>query len=708
MNKVKKSIIALLISAFVCLSGVAIFSAAQSGIYAYADTERVWTYEEVETLETLRKVPAEQIASWQTYDSRKYNIVTSVKNQGSTSLCWVYGSLAAMETNILRQGFTDKTNETLNLDEVEFAKAAKGKWDDPLDNADGTDNRKNGSEVSWNQDGAISMVTQFASRGQGVYEEGEITDDEPQERYSSYLLRNAITCDNEVDQIKKLIAEYGGVAFTYHSGYINYNYYYATGLKDHASFIVGWDDTVDKNLFNNTTKPAAHNGAWIVKNSYGAESFIDGYFYLSYDSVLYEITAFEMMSADEYDWCYNYSDKVYTTASYSECSPTDEQNAEFAAVYQAKKGDEEKEFLKGVSVGVTGNDVEISVSVYTDVPETSVTFGSGFDPKNGTLSATVEYTAPATGIYTIPLVQPVEVVKDCYFTVIVKVANGKMVCDTFAFRSGKTFTYVYDSGKWNQYQSPLLREVLCIKALTVTHVKEESIDISNGTLSLSADSYVYTGSAHTPEVALNLNGEEVSAENYTVTYANNINAGTATVEVVGTGSYIGTLSTTFAIAKAPQPKNAPAEISVPEGATKLEDIELPEGWQWLNPDTELKDTLTVVAQYCGDDKDNYRSTTLTFVITVETPEEEEPDDREEPNDDSAPDEEIPPYESEGPNEGTTPDESQTPSESQPNNDMHAGNGGGNVGPGIGIGIGIFAIIVVGVIIFFVFRRYKKR
>lgn len=557
MNKVKKGVLAIL--ALAVITSVATAFSLQSEAYAYAEPNRVATREAVDTLEQLRATPVEEIAAWEKYDSRNYGIVTPVKNQGSTNLCWVYGSLAAMETNILRQGITDKTADTLDLDEVEFAKAAKGKWDDPLNIADGYDNRKNGSDVAWDNVGAIPIAAQFAARGQGVYEAGEITDDEPTERYSSYFLRNAISCGENVDDIKRLIAEYGGVAFTFNSGYINYNYYYATGRNDHASFIVGWDDGIDKNLFNNGTKPASRNGAWIVKNSYGTGNFIDGYFYLSYDSKLYEITAFDVMPASEYDYCYNYSDKVYNSASYTSYSPDTPDDAKFAAVYKAQKGDASKEILKGVSVGVVGSEVQITVSIYTDVYERAVDFKNNkaaFNPEQGNLAAREMYTAPYDGLYTIWLNDRVELKKDSQFTILVQLVNGCIINDNMAYRSGATFTYAWDNGKWVDMSfvlPPQYMGVLCIKALTVTKSEAESIDISNGDLQLSDNSFTYTGSEHRPEVTLRLDGDTVSPDNYTVEYENNINAGTATVIVEGKGNYTGSLQTTFVIAKADRP-----------------------------------------------------------------------------------------------------------------------------------------------------------
>ncbi|MCH5156927.1 MAG: hypothetical protein J1G02_03505 [Clostridiales bacterium] len=557
MKSVRNRLISILISLVAILSTVVGFI-SHSTLVAYCETDSFATREDVETLEQLRLTPTEHIVTWDQYNSNDYGIVTSVKNQGNTNLCWVYGSFAAMETNILRQGFTNETKDTIDLDEKQFSMAEHGKWDDPLNLADTDKNRKNDKSIDWNTEGAISWVTQFAARGQGIYQEGEITSEEPQERYSSYFLRNAINCSNDVSEIKKLIATYGGVAFAYHSGLMNKTYLYATGSNDHASFIVGWDDNIDKSAFfhPNGLTPK-RNGGWIVKNSYGIDEFENGYCYLSYDSVLYEITAFDMMSADEYDWCYNYSDLVYSAKGYSSCNPSDADSAEYAAIYKAQKGSETNEYLKSVSVGVAGTNARVDVSIFANVDEAATKYSSNsstFNPKKGELVATATCTVPHTGIYTIPIAQMPKLDIDTYFTILVKVTGGSVIYDFFAYRSG-TMTFVYDQGKWDNLYSPMggiaINGLLCIKAHTVnSEPEEESFDISNGALELSDMTYFYTGNEHTPDVTVILNGITVPSENYTVTYQNNINAGVATVKVIGNGKYNGSLQTTFTIAKA--------------------------------------------------------------------------------------------------------------------------------------------------------------
>ena len=73
------------------------------------------------------------------------------------------------------------------------------------------------------------------------------------------------------------------------------HYTYESKLPTHAVCIVGWDDTFPAGSFREGYQPPA-DGAWIVKNSWGAGWGNEGYFYLSYyDQTLCGIESFEFV-----------------------------------------------------------------------------------------------------------------------------------------------------------------------------------------------------------------------------------------------------------------------------------------------------------------------------------------------------------------------------------------------------------------------------
>lgn len=77
-----------------------------------------------------------------------------------------------------------------------------------------------------------------------------------------------------------------------------------------------------------------------------------------------------------------------------------------------------------------------------------------------------------------------------------------------------------------------------------------SAEISGCTFAPIAD-VTYNTKAHTPEVTVAISGRTLEADkDYTVSYASNVDAGTATVTVTGKGNFTGSANTTFTIAKA--------------------------------------------------------------------------------------------------------------------------------------------------------------
>ena len=67
----------------------------------------------IEDITVKASAPTSVTAS--SYDPRKNNMVTSVKNQGSYGLCMLYSGIAAAESNLIRQGLE---NNTIDLSEI--------------------------------------------------------------------------------------------------------------------------------------------------------------------------------------------------------------------------------------------------------------------------------------------------------------------------------------------------------------------------------------------------------------------------------------------------------------------------------------------------------------------------------------------------------------------------------------------------------------
>ncbi|MCD8053500.1 MAG: leucine-rich repeat protein [Lachnospiraceae bacterium] len=88
-------------------------------------------------------------------------------------------------------------------------------------------------------------------------------------------------------------------------------------------------------------------------------------------------------------------------------------------------------------------------------------------------------------------------------------------------------------------------------------VKELSVYYTTDEWTVTPDEdydYTYDGTEKTPGITVkNADGDVLTPENdYTVTYTDNINAGTATITVTGCGNYSGTVTQTFTIDKASQ------------------------------------------------------------------------------------------------------------------------------------------------------------
>ena len=102
---------------------------------------------------------------------------------------------------------------------------------------------------------------------------------------------------------------------------------------------------------------------------------------------------------------------------------------------------------------------------------------------------------------------------------------------------------------------------------------KQGADLENATVTVDG-SFVYNAQAHQPSVTVSVLGKTVDPANYTVSYANNTNAGEATVTVTAKGDvYTGSKTATFTIEKA-TPTAEHFNITLPDGIYSGEAKEL--------------------------------------------------------------------------------------------------------------------------------------
>ena len=159
--------------------------------------------------------------------------------------------------------------------------------------------------------------------------------------------------------------------------------------------------------------------------------------------------------------------------------------------------------------------------------------------------------------------------------------------------------------------------------------------VSKPTITLSASSFVYNGKAQEPTVTVKDGESEIPASQYTVSYSNNVNVGTATVTITGKddGNYIVNGSTTFQIVDADSKVTAPtaktgltyngkAQELVTEGSAEGGTLEYStDGKSYstsLPTGTDAK-TYTVYYRVSGDaNHGNVEASSISVTISAKT------------------------------------------------------------------------------------------
>lgn len=259
------------------------------------------------------------------YDGRIF--CSSVKEQGTNGRCWLYEANGLFESSLMRkQNIIDPNLFELSVTDMD-EKTSRNCFGNYGFNRD------------YGEEGYFNMALAYWTRNNN---NGPI-DEKTGEKLPYYVMQTAHLDDtikhtrnekeNYLQQIKKLIFDYGAVSVAYYckdydqgeafysrnpNGGIGELSYFCSenGSVNHGSIIVGWDDDYSKENFNTSSQPK-NDGAFLVKNSWGEDWGNGGYFWISYETPLFDINAIaDIRTNDFYHSIYEY-DKHGMTGSVS-------------------------------------------------------------------------------------------------------------------------------------------------------------------------------------------------------------------------------------------------------------------------------------------------------------------------------------------------------------------------------------------------------
>ena len=212
------------------------------------------------------------------FDLRDWGWVSPVKDQGEMGSCWAFGSIATLESAILRY-----TNMTFCFSEnnLQNTMLRYSKYGNINAYEGGSSILAMGYFISWL---GVSPVEYDPYDQLGKISPLIATDYDIHILDAVMLPPRANSTDN--DLMKWALISYGALAVNYKhvhdSKYYNnatHAFYNPEPGHNHAVSLVGWDDTYPKENFA-MTPPG--DGAWICKNSWGTQWGEEGFFYISY------------------------------------------------------------------------------------------------------------------------------------------------------------------------------------------------------------------------------------------------------------------------------------------------------------------------------------------------------------------------------------------------------------------------------------------
>ncbi|MCR5338831.1 MAG: leucine-rich repeat protein [Lachnospiraceae bacterium] len=253
------------------------------------------------------------------FDPRNFGLVSEVKDQGRTALCWDYAAVSCAESELIKDGY----DKSIDLSEYHGAAAiyqrqmAAGELEKDTTFAQFCQAGGNPLYIwqLWQEGYGPAMEDEYP----GMDTVSENTVPEKIDKGAFKSLASVWLLDGSINVIKREISQNGAVVGLYYSYGLYYNdgvndkqdssYYmpYPVKSRNHAVSIVGWDDDFPAESFEKrflrterdgiVKDEPLPNGAWLVKNSWGKRAYKgpeegSGYYWISYyDKSLSDFTS---------------------------------------------------------------------------------------------------------------------------------------------------------------------------------------------------------------------------------------------------------------------------------------------------------------------------------------------------------------------------------------------------------------------------------
>ena len=360
------------------------------------------------------------------YNASEHNLVTTVKNQGNTTISWAYSVISAAETQLIKKGF--QMMEDADLSELQFAYSALNLQGDDLNVMEAQPLSTANPQLSYTDAPftPLMAISYLQKQSTLIMEEDFLANQLTPKSKPAYVVGDTILLNqkNHTD-IKKAIIDYGSVVAAYYQNSDLTKAYLPFEVEqtaNHMAVLVGYDDTFSKELFKREdgTMPQ-YDGAWIIKNSYGTEVGDKGYFYLSYEMPLSDVCAFEIKEKDETLRLYNgdQGNNLYKSANYGWAK----EDAKFATTEMSYEIIGESgnyiEYLEAVTVGLADPNVSYEIDVYRTY-ENYATSKSGTKLNQEPITGEILYP----GFYTITLPEAYELHVGDRFVIVVRLQSA--------------------------------------------------------------------------------------------------------------------------------------------------------------------------------------------------------------------------------------------------------------------------------------------